>query len=63
MVRAMDCQSIGRGFESRRSRHTDTAGASMIWFMAPLRIRVERDGRRKAYLDPERVRIEVAALN
>jgi len=35
----------------------------LIWFVAPLRIRVERDGRRKAYLDPEHVRVEVAALN
>jgi len=31
--------------------------------VAPLRIRVERDGRRKAYLDPDSVRIQVAALN
>jgi len=35
----------------------------LIWLVAPLRIRVERDGRRKAYLDPDSVRIEVAALN
>ena len=63
MVRVAACRAVGCGFEPRRPRHTDTAGASMVWFVAPLRIRVERDGRRKAYLDPEGVRIEVAALN
>ena len=63
MVRALACQAKGRGFEPRRPRQTDTAGARLIWLVAPLRIRVERDGRRKAYLDPDSVRVEVAALN
>ena len=62
-VQANPCNSSSTGFKSRRSRHTDIGAKSALWLLAPIRVRIERDGRRKVYLDSARIGIEATALN